>query len=213
MQMTTGELIAARRKELKMTQQELADRLYVSPKTVSKWETDRGMPETAMIATIARILEITADKLLGAVADDVAGEDPVLRANVTNAAVATKALTGTGTLLVCIAVMFIDNVWWLGLVGILLLIAGITYWTMRRNLLLAVHPGVEKNVLCARASLSLSRWWWAATLAPVVMLWLQPIGGSGMYVFTTRIYAAILIIPLPSILLTRMRRRAKRMIR
>ncbi|MGB3997659.1 MAG: helix-turn-helix domain-containing protein, partial [Bacilli bacterium] len=34
-----GNRIAARRKELGMTQQELADKLFISVKTVSKWET------------------------------------------------------------------------------------------------------------------------------------------------------------------------------
>ena len=35
----TGQLICRLRKEKKMTQQQLADILMVSPKTISKWET------------------------------------------------------------------------------------------------------------------------------------------------------------------------------
>ena len=40
----TGELIAQRRKARGMSQGELASRLHVTDKAVSKWETGRGMP-------------------------------------------------------------------------------------------------------------------------------------------------------------------------
>ena len=44
-QIKTGQFIKAVRKERSMTQQELADKLYISEKTVSKWETGKGMPD------------------------------------------------------------------------------------------------------------------------------------------------------------------------
>ena len=40
----TGGLIARRRKEKGMSQGELAERLHVTDKAVSRWETGRGMP-------------------------------------------------------------------------------------------------------------------------------------------------------------------------
>ena len=40
---STGELIAARRRALGLNQTELAERLHVTDKAVSKWETGRGM--------------------------------------------------------------------------------------------------------------------------------------------------------------------------
>lgn len=46
-----GELIAARRKALGMNQAELAGRLHVTDKAVSKWETGRGMPDTPCISS------------------------------------------------------------------------------------------------------------------------------------------------------------------
>ena len=39
-----GRFIAQRRKELNLTQRELAEALHVTDKAVSKWETGRGMP-------------------------------------------------------------------------------------------------------------------------------------------------------------------------
>ena len=41
---TTGALIARRRKERSLSQAELAERLHVTDKAVSRWETGRGMP-------------------------------------------------------------------------------------------------------------------------------------------------------------------------
>lgn len=53
-----GNKIASRRKELGLTQQELADRLYVSVKTISKWETNRGNPEIDILPSLAKALQM-----------------------------------------------------------------------------------------------------------------------------------------------------------
>lgn len=60
----TGALIAARRKALGLTQKELAGRLIVSDKAVSKWETGAGYPEVTMLPLLAETLSITVDELL-----------------------------------------------------------------------------------------------------------------------------------------------------
>ena len=61
-----GTFICRLRKEKGYTQKQLAEKLNVSPKTVSKWETDAGYPDISMIATLAQLFEITAEQLLGA---------------------------------------------------------------------------------------------------------------------------------------------------
>lgn len=65
--MKVNELIRSKRKEKNMTQQELADLLFVSSKTISKWETGRGLPELASITKLSEILEISADEMMGSV--------------------------------------------------------------------------------------------------------------------------------------------------
>ena len=55
-QIKTGQFIKAVRKERSMTQQELADKLYISEKTVSKWENGRCLPETAILPELAKAL-------------------------------------------------------------------------------------------------------------------------------------------------------------
>lgn len=61
---TIGKFIAILRKANGMTQKELGDRLYVSDKTVSRWENDESLPELNLIPTIAEIFGVTTDELL-----------------------------------------------------------------------------------------------------------------------------------------------------
>lgn len=59
-----GKLIAKRRKEKRMTQGELAERLSVSNKTISKWETGAGLPDISILVDLASVLDISVDDLL-----------------------------------------------------------------------------------------------------------------------------------------------------
>ena len=59
-----GSFLAALRKAKGMTQQEVADRLNVSNKTVSKWERDEGCPEIMMLPLIADLYSVTVDEIL-----------------------------------------------------------------------------------------------------------------------------------------------------
>lgn len=61
---TIGGFIAALRKANGMTQRELAERLNVSDKTVSRWERDDGAPDLTLIPVLAEIFGVTCDELL-----------------------------------------------------------------------------------------------------------------------------------------------------
>lgn len=61
---TIGAFISALRKANGMTQKELAQRLNVSDKTVSRWERDDGAPDLSVIPAIAEIFQVTCDELL-----------------------------------------------------------------------------------------------------------------------------------------------------
>lgn len=60
----SGELIRKLRKENGMTQKEVADRLGVLPKTISKWETGHGFPDASLLNGLADILGTNADTIL-----------------------------------------------------------------------------------------------------------------------------------------------------
>ncbi len=61
---TMGSFLAALRKANGYTQQEVADKLNVSNKTVSKWECDDGCPEIMMLPVIAELYSVTVDEIL-----------------------------------------------------------------------------------------------------------------------------------------------------
>lgn len=61
---TIGEFLAILRKSKGYTQQEAADRLGVSNKTVSSWETGASSPDISMLPAIAELYGVTCDELL-----------------------------------------------------------------------------------------------------------------------------------------------------
>ncbi len=60
----TGGVIKKLREIKAMTQQDLADKLYVSAKAVSKWETGRGFPDVSLLVSLANALGISVIELL-----------------------------------------------------------------------------------------------------------------------------------------------------
>lgn len=60
-----GEKISSLRKEKSLTQKELADRLGVTDKAISKWETGVHFPDIAIMEKLAKELGLTVSELLG----------------------------------------------------------------------------------------------------------------------------------------------------
>ena len=85
--MSLGNNIKKFRKELGLTQEELAGILCVTSQAVSKWESEAGLPDTAQIVPLARALNVSTDALFGfgresydmAVAEKILKEADVLR--------------------------------------------------------------------------------------------------------------------------------------
>ena len=60
----TGETIKRLREKKKHTQKELAEKLMVSDKTVSKWETNKGLPDLCILSELANALSVSVPELL-----------------------------------------------------------------------------------------------------------------------------------------------------
>lgn len=63
-QYVTGAVIKELREKKNMTQAELAEKLCVSDKTVSKWETAKGYPDISLLEPIAKILSVSITELI-----------------------------------------------------------------------------------------------------------------------------------------------------
>ena len=59
-----GNLIYTLRKEKQLTQLQLAERMNISDKTVSKWERGLGCPDISLLPDLSKILEVNLEELL-----------------------------------------------------------------------------------------------------------------------------------------------------
>ena len=60
----TGKIIKELREKQKFTQLELADIIGVSDKTVSKWETGKGLPDITLIEPLSKVLKVSVIELM-----------------------------------------------------------------------------------------------------------------------------------------------------
>lgn len=81
MEQTLGKRIVTYRKNLGLTQDQLAERLGVTAQAVSKWENDQSCPDITMLPKLAEIFNTSTDVLLG-----VAPEEPAREATVVDTA-------------------------------------------------------------------------------------------------------------------------------
>ena len=63
-QIKIGRFIAESRKKVKLTEIQLAEKLGITDKAISKWETGKSMPDTAIMLQLCDILEISVNELL-----------------------------------------------------------------------------------------------------------------------------------------------------
>ena len=63
-QVKIGKFIAQCRKNKNMTQAELAEKLNITDRAISKWETGKGMPDSGIMLELCNELDITVNELL-----------------------------------------------------------------------------------------------------------------------------------------------------
>ena len=63
-QQKTGEFLKRLRKEKGLTQEQLAERLYVSSRTVSRWETGSNMPDVSMLIELAELYQVDIREII-----------------------------------------------------------------------------------------------------------------------------------------------------
>ncbi len=78
----TGAFISELRKENNLTQKELAEKLGVSDKAVSKWETGRCYPDIEVMGTLSTLFGVTVNDLLSGEKTEAVSRDEVADSNV-----------------------------------------------------------------------------------------------------------------------------------
>lgn len=63
-QIKIGKFIAEQRKSKNLTQSQLAEKLFITDKAVSKWERGKAMPDSSIMLKLCEILEISVNDLL-----------------------------------------------------------------------------------------------------------------------------------------------------
>ena len=69
-QLLVGKFITQKRKEKNLTQEQLAEKIGVSNKTISKWETGKCMPDYSVIELLCEELNITLAELMNGEEDE-----------------------------------------------------------------------------------------------------------------------------------------------
>ena len=70
----TGAVIRKLRESKKLTQEELAQKIHVSSKAVSKWETGQGFPDVSLLEPLAEALDLSVIELLSG--EDIRNSNP-----------------------------------------------------------------------------------------------------------------------------------------
>ena len=71
MENTLGKRIAELRRQKELKQDDLAEKLNVSPQAVSKWENDQTCPDISLLPDLAKILGVSVDELLSGKKEEV----------------------------------------------------------------------------------------------------------------------------------------------
>lgn len=82
--MELGKQIRMYRQEAQLSQEELADRVYVSRQTISNWENDKSYPDVNSLVLLSEVFHISLDKLIKGdieMMKNVINKDDVLRLN------------------------------------------------------------------------------------------------------------------------------------
>ena len=67
---TLGKRIFTLRRDKELTQEDVAERLGVSPQAVSKWENDQTCPDITLLPDLAKLLGVSVDRLLTGESDE-----------------------------------------------------------------------------------------------------------------------------------------------
>ena len=79
---TLGQFLSKRRKYMRLTQEELAEKVNVSKSAIAKWETDAGLPGRDNLLRLSKVMNVSLDEL-HRIIDNAEAEDIDFKINIT----------------------------------------------------------------------------------------------------------------------------------
>ncbi len=140
----TGKFIAERRKAKNLTQQQLADAMFVTEKAVSKWECGRSFPDTSNLAKLSEVLEVSVNELLSGKKFESAEESAMYADKNLLEATKHEATIDTIKLMLCIFATFCAMLSIGGLVELLVLTtdwSGMAFSVVEMSLFVVISVG------------------------------------------------------------------------
>ena len=149
------DIIANRRKELGYTQQQLAEKLNVSDKVISKWETGRSLPDTSILIELADVLQISINELLKTDTTSKTSVNDTFNSEIqtkyTNLFIITMAIQFIAVILISVGRIAMDIMQYrhgkaeticyvVMILAVLVEIGGIAFYLVMRNNLLDKYP-------------------------------------------------------------------------
>ena len=201
-------VISKRRKDLGLTQHQLAEKLNVSDKVISKWETGRSLPDTSLLLPLAETLQITLDELMGG--DDTADEidkaaEYEVNAAYKNSCIIAMALQVAAAALIIIGAVLLskfgyyyssnyDIVAYVMIsLGVLCEIAAIAVYLVKRNILLDKYPA---RTDCDKKYIDIMLYCTYPLVLAVIVALVIPSGFRSVeQLFVILIFAAIALVP------------------
>lgn len=159
-----GAFVQARRKELGLTQSELAEKLHVTAKAVSRWERGIGFPDIQLLEPLAQALDITLIELMqsqkieqpipGEAAAELVSETvlsirqqaELSRKQKSDLYVGTLLIGGGASYLFCLGQFYSFNPRWIGgLLKFIALLGGVWGWRAFRSILTGDYLKEQKE--------------------------------------------------------------------
>lgn len=125
-----GKFIANERKAKKMTQAKLAEKLFVSEKTISKWENGNGLPDTNTLPTLCQVFDVSINELLNG--ERISGDNYVNKAEEMLLAMSNKEKVQNKRLMFAMwAILITSLVFYTGIITL-------AYFTLKEGTVLGI---------------------------------------------------------------------------
>ncbi len=131
-----GKFIQSLRLELNMTQKDLAEKLYITDKAVSKWETGNSIPDVSILESLSNILNISVTELINGERIDNENLENADKVIINNLNIDKKRMKTRNKIIITLSII---------LVVALLFILGIFFYNNYNKIIVYQFDGESKN--------------------------------------------------------------------